>query len=78
MIISATEFKTNLGKYIDYISANDDDITVTKNGHKVMTVTKPKLSATDRLISLLDDSNRNWDYDQLKKKALEEKYEITL
>ena len=36
MTISATEFKTNLGKYIDYIASSDEEIIVTKNGKKFL------------------------------------------
>lgn len=77
MTISATEFKTNLGKYIDIITAGNEEIIVTKNGKKVLSVQKPALSATERLASLVT-SNRKWDYEDLKKGALSEKYEIAL
>lgn len=78
MTISATEFKTNLGKYIDYISVSDETITVTKNGKKVMQVCKPKLSGAERLASLGKLKGKVRDYDELKKAAMEDKYEITL
>lgn len=78
MTISATEFKTNLGKYIDYLSQVDEEIIVTKNGKKVMQVTRPRISGTEKLASLVKDGNHKWDYDDMKKKAMEEKYEIAL
>lgn len=78
MTISATEFKTNLGKYIDYIASSDEEIIVTKNGKKVLSVRKPVAKGAERLAGLINTSKKNWDYDRLRKDALEEKYEITL
>ena len=78
MTITATEFKTNMGRYIEMVTETDTEITVTKNGKKVMQIIKPRLSGTERLSGILSGTKKNWDYDALKKSALEEKYEITL
>lgn len=78
MTISATEFKTNLGKYIDYIATSDAPIIVTKNGKKVLQVSRPKLSGAERLASLGKAKGKSLDYDDLKKAAMEARYEITL
>lgn len=37
-VVTATEFKTNLGKYIDYVT-DGDDVVITKNGTKVVRLT---------------------------------------
>ncbi len=37
-VISATEFKTNLGKYIDYVT-EDHEVIITKNGKKAIRIT---------------------------------------
>lgn len=78
MTISATEFKTNLGKYIDYVASYDEELIVTKNGKKVLSVRKPIAKGAERLGSLIKSGKKYWDYDALKKEAMEAKYEITL
>ena len=78
MTITATEFKTNLGKYIDLVSQLNDEIIVTKNGKKVLKVSRPQPSGAERLAGLIKPAGRKWDYDDLKKAAMEEKHEITL
>ena len=49
MIVTATEFKTNLGKYLEM--ATSQDIFNTKNGKSIARLTSP---AVDKL-ALLDD-----------------------
>ena len=49
MIVTATEFKTNLGKYLE--RAASKDIFITKNGKSIARLTRP---AVDKL-ALLDD-----------------------
>ena len=49
MIVTATEFKTNLGKYLEM--AASQDIFITKNGKSIARLTSP---AVDKL-ALLDD-----------------------
>jgi antitoxin (DNA-binding transcriptional repressor) of toxin-antitoxin stability system len=39
MLITATEFKTNLGKYLAL--ANQEDIIITKNGKSIAKLTNP-------------------------------------
>ena len=48
MIVTATEFKTNLGKYLEM--ATSQDIFITKNGKSIARLTSP---AVDKL-ALLD------------------------
>ena len=42
LVISVTELKQNLGKYLDY-AARQNDVVITKNGRKVarLTATSP-------------------------------------
>lgn len=37
--ITATEFKQNLGKYLDYVEGQKDDVVITKNGNKIARLT---------------------------------------
>ena len=49
MIITATEFKTNLGKYLEM--AASQDIFITKNGKSIARLTSPAVNK----LTLLDD-----------------------
>ncbi|MGN1114366.1 MAG: type II toxin-antitoxin system Phd/YefM family antitoxin [Oscillospiraceae bacterium] len=51
MIVTATEFKTNFGKYLDLVSK--EDIFITKNGKTVAKVVNPQVSAVDSLRGIL-------------------------
>ena len=53
MIITATELKTNLGKYLDMVSK--EEIIITKNGKNVARLSKPeseKIAYLDSLIGI--------------------------
>ena len=47
MIVTATEFKTNFGKYLDMLTK--EDIFITRNGKTVAKVINPQISAVDSL-----------------------------
>ena len=49
MIVTATEFKTNLGKYLEM--AASQDILITKNGKNIARLTSPAVNK----LALLDD-----------------------
>ena len=49
MIVTATEFKTNLGKYLEM--AASQDILFTKNGKNIARLTSPAVNK----LALLDD-----------------------
>lgn len=49
MIVTATEFKTNLGKYLEM--ASSQDIFITKNGKNIARLTSPAVNK----LALLDD-----------------------
>lgn len=54
MIITATEFKTNFGKYLELVSLSQEDIFITKNGKTVAKVSNPRISAVDRISGVLE------------------------
>ncbi|MCR5457967.1 MAG: type II toxin-antitoxin system Phd/YefM family antitoxin [Clostridiales bacterium] len=58
MTVTATEFKTNLGKYLDIIS--DEDVLITKNGKVIAQLSKPqlnKIAAIRSLIGIADNGS---------------------
>lgn len=57
MIVTATEFKMNLGKYLEMASLQD--IFVTKNGKSIARITSPsvnKLELLDELVGVIPAS----------------------
>ncbi|MBR5341396.1 MAG: type II toxin-antitoxin system prevent-host-death family antitoxin [Erysipelotrichaceae bacterium] len=51
MTITATELKTNLGKYLEMV--NDEEIIITKNGKSIARLSKPESDRIDLLNSLV-------------------------
>ena len=72
MIVTATEFKTNFGKYLDMISK--EDIFITRNGKTIAKVVNPQISAVDSLRGLLKDVPSDIDLDSFREERLS-KYE---
>ncbi len=72
MIVTATEFKTNFGKYLDLIAK--EDIFITRNGKIIAKVVNPQISAVDSLRGILRDVPSDIDEDFLREERLE-KYE---
>ena len=72
MIITATEFKTNFGKYLDMIAK--EDIFITRNGKTIAKVINPQVSAVDSLRGMLKDVPSDIDLDSLREERLS-KYE---
>mgnify|MGYP003761201719 CR=1 FL=1 len=52
MIITATEFKNNFGKYLNLL--REEDLFITKNGKIVAKVINPNVSATKQLTGILE------------------------
>lgn len=75
MIVTATEFKTNFGKYLEMIAK--EDIFITRNGKTIAKVVNPQISAVDSLRRMLKDVPSDIDLDSLRKKRLS-KYENNL
>ncbi|MBR1684431.1 MAG: type II toxin-antitoxin system prevent-host-death family antitoxin [Clostridia bacterium] len=51
MQVTATEFKVNLGKYLEMVLA--EDIWITKNGKTVAKLINPNVSAVDSISGIL-------------------------
>ncbi len=57
MFVSSTEFKTNLGRYLDMVSA--EDIVITRNGRRIAKLVREEddtLSEVRSLFGILADS----------------------
>ena len=72
MIVTATEFKTNFGKYLELIAK--EDIFITRNGKTIAKVVNPQISAVDSLRGMLKDVPADLDQDSIKEERLS-KYE---
>lgn len=72
MVVTATEFKTNFGKYLDMIT--QEDIFITRNGKTIAKVVNPHISAVDSLRGMLKDMPSDIDLDSLREERLS-KYE---
>ena len=62
MTVTATEFKTNFGRYIGMLTS--EDIFITKNGKTVAKLINPHVSAVDSISGILagkipDDTDRH-------------------
>ncbi|MBS3970699.1 MAG: type II toxin-antitoxin system Phd/YefM family antitoxin [Clostridia bacterium] len=53
-VITATEFKTNLGKYIDYV-LEDNEVVITKNGKKAVRLT-PYITEIERYFMVKENA----------------------
>ncbi len=70
MIVTATEFKSNLGKYLDM--AATQDVYITKNGKNIARLTSPssnKLAVLDELVGIASQS-ADIDEDTVRKERL--------
>ncbi len=72
MIVTATEFKTNFGKYLDMLTK--EDIFITRNGKTIAKVINPQVSAVDSLRGMLKNVPSDLDLDSLREERLS-KYE---
>lgn len=72
MIVTATEFKTNFGKYLDMVTK--EDIFITRNGKTIAKVVNPQVSAVDSLRGMLKNVPSDIDLDSLREERLS-KYE---
>ncbi|MDA8234490.1 MAG: type II toxin-antitoxin system prevent-host-death family antitoxin [Clostridia bacterium] len=58
MLVTATEFKSNIGKYLAL--AGEKDIIITKNGRQIARLTKVsgnEKTLTDSLLGLISDTD---------------------
>lgn len=68
MVVTATEFKSNFGKYLELIA--QEDIFITRNGKTVAKVVNPQVSAVDSLRGILKDVSSDIDLDSLREERL--------
>lgn len=74
MVVTATEFKTNFGKYLDMLLS--EDIFITRNGKTIAKVVNPNVSAVDAISGMLTGKiPDNYDAKALREERLG-KYEI--
>jgi prevent-host-death family protein len=52
-VITATELKKNLGKYLDYVTDNNE-VVITKNGHKIIRMS-PYITDIDRYMMIKEE-----------------------
>ena len=72
MVVTATEFKTNFGKYLELVA--QEDVFITRNGKTIAKVINPQVSAVDSLCGLLKNAPSDLDLDSVREERLS-KYE---
>ena len=72
MVVTATEFKTNFGKYLELVA--QEDVFITRNGKTIAKVINPQISAVDSLRGLLKNAPSDRDLDSVREERLT-KYE---
>ncbi len=68
MVVTATEFKANFGKYLELIAK--EDVFITRNGKTVAKVVNPQISAVDSLRGMLINISSDIDADSLREERL--------
>lgn len=69
MVVTATEFKVNFGKYLGLLAT--EDIFITKNGKMIAKVSNPNVSAVDAISGLLAGKlPENYDAKSLREERL--------
>ena len=68
MIITATEFKTNFGKYLELVSK--EDIFITRNGKTIAKIVNPQISAVDSLRGLIKNAPSDIDSHSVREERI--------
>ena len=68
MVVTATEVKTNFGKYLEIIAK--EDVFITRNGKTVAKVVNPHSSAVDSLRGMLKNAPSDIDTNSLREERL--------
>ena len=70
MTVTATEFKTNFGMYLEMV--NEEDILISKNGKIVAQLSTPQFHKLDALRSLIGiaDNGTEVSLDEIKSERL--------
>ncbi|MBE6045198.1 MAG: type II toxin-antitoxin system Phd/YefM family antitoxin [Clostridiales bacterium] len=55
MMVTATDFKTNLGYYLSHIT--QEEVTISKNGKPIAKLVPYKEYVSDSLVGVLNDGN---------------------
>lgn len=76
MTITATEFKMNMGKYLEMVQT--EDITITKNGRAIGVLVNPGVNTVRKLRGIISvpDEVKDMSSKDLKAMRLKEKNEI--
>lgn len=74
MLITATEFKTNIGKYLTLV--NDEEIIITKNGKGIAKPTSLKQDKVEIMKSFFSSLSNDISLEQSREERLK-KYERT-
>lgn len=72
MVVTATEFKTNFGKYLELVGK--EDVFITKNGKTIAKVVNPQISAVESLRGMLKNAPDDIDTAHFREERLS-KYE---
>ncbi|HIU57239.1 MAG TPA: type II toxin-antitoxin system prevent-host-death family antitoxin [Candidatus Ornithomonoglobus merdipullorum] len=73
MLVTATDFKTNLGKYLSLV--NKEDIYITKNGKYIAKLVHTDDDIVDSLIGVLKDAPADTTAESIREERLA-RYEI--
>ena len=74
MTVTATEFKTNFGKYLDIL--NREDVFITRNGKVIAQVTQPRDEIDELVDSLIGiaGSDENLSLDDIRDERLKRQW----
>lgn len=75
MIITATEFKSNLGHYLDL--AEEEDVLISKNGKPIAKLTSPHANRPEDMRSLFGILPENVTIDEARSIRAEEKWQLS-
>ena len=68
MIVTATEFKKNFGKYLELVAS--EEVFITRNGKTIAKVIDPQVSAVASLRGILKGAPENLDRDGIREARL--------
>ena len=68
MIVTATEFKKNFGRYLELVAS--EEIFITKNGKTIAKVINPQVCAVAALRGILKGAPEDLDRDRLREARL--------
>ena len=75
MVVTATEFKMNMGKYLELV--RKEDIAITKNGKKIGVLVDPGVNTIRSLKGFLKlpEEMQDMDYSEIREMRVREKNE---